>query len=45
MEKMKTQSCYFTLNLDDTIDEKESLRDLGIMMSNDAFISIHVESV
>ena len=44
-EDLKQSTCYFTPNLDDIIDEKESLRDLGIMMSNDASFSIHVESV
>ena len=44
-DDLKQSTCYLTPNSDDIIEEKESLRDLGIMMSNDASFSIHVELV
>ena len=42
---LKESTSYFTPNFEDLIEEKESLRDLGVMMSNDATFSIHVEAV
>ena len=44
-DDLKKSTCYLTPNCEDMIEEKKSLRDLGIMMSNDASFSIHVESV
>ena len=44
-ETLKQSSSYFTPNYEDIIEEKESLRDLGVQMSNDASFSIHVETI
>jgi hypothetical protein len=33
---------YITPNYSDVLEEKDSLRDLGIMMSNDGHFSSHV---
>ena len=42
---LKESTSYFTPNYQDIIEEKESLRDLGIIMSNDCSFSSHVEVV
>ena len=42
---MKESTSYFTPNYEEVIEEKECLRDLGIIMSNDGAFSNHVESV
>ena len=42
---IKESTSYFTPNLEDIIEEKDSLRDLGIIMSNDGAFSSHVELV
>ena len=42
---LKESTIYFTPNYSDVIEEKDSLRDLGIMMSNDGHFSSHVEYV
>ena len=44
-DDLKQSTCSLTPNSDLIIDKKEPLGDLGIMMSNDASFSIHVESV
>ena len=42
---LKESTSYFTPNWELIIEEKESLRDLGVIMSNDASFSSHVEHV
>ena len=42
---LKESTSYFTLNFEDMIEEKSSLRYLGIIMSNNATFSSHVEHV
>ena len=44
-QDLKNSTLYLTPNQNDVIEEKESLRDLGIIMSNDATFSSHVEQV
>ena len=44
-DDLKQSTCHLRPNSEDIIGEKESLRDLGIIMSNDASFSIHVELV
>ena len=44
-EMIKQSTRYFTPNFENIIEEKESLRDLGVQMSSDASFSIHVEGV
>ena len=44
-QELKESTSYFTPNFDDIIEEKNNLRDLGIIMSDDATFSSHVESV
>ena len=44
-EILKQSTSYFTPNFENIIEEKESLRDLGVQMSSDASFSIHVEGV
>ena len=43
--EIKQSTSYLTPNCDDLIEEKDSLRDLGIIMSSDASFSNHVELV
>ena len=42
---LKESTSYLTPNCEEIIEEKESLRDLGIIMSNDGSFSSHVEFV
>ena len=42
---IKESTSYFTPNYEEIIEEKDSLRDLGIIMSNDGAFSSHVEFV
>ena len=42
---LKESTVYFTPNYNDVIEEKDSLRDLGIIMTNDGKFSNHVEHV
>ena len=42
---LKESTNYLTPGCEAIIEEKESLRDLGILMSNDATFSSHVEHV
>ena len=42
---IKESTVYFTPNFDDVIEEKDNLRDLGIIMTNDGKFSNHVEHV
>ena len=42
---LKNSTCYLTPNYDDIIEEKECLRDLSILMSNDGSFSNHVNLV
>ena len=42
-QELKNSTFYLTPNQDEIIEEKECLRDLGILMSNDATFSSHVE--
>ena len=42
---VKQTTNYFTPHYEDIIDEKEELRDLGIIMSSDCSFSSHVEAV
>ena len=42
---LKESTSYFTPNYEEIIEEKECLRDLGIIMSNDCSFSSHVEAV
>ena len=44
-KSIKESTSYFTPNFEDIIEEKETLRDLGIIMSNDGAFSSHVEFV
>ena len=44
-QTLKESTHYFTSNHEEIIEEKESLRDLGIIMSNDGSFSNHVEHV
>ena len=44
-KNLKESTNYFTPNYEEIIVEKESLRDLGIIMSNDCSFSSHVEVV
>ena len=44
-QELKNSTCYFTPKFKDLIEEKNSTRDLGIIMSDDATFSIHVEQV
>ena len=44
-QDLKNSTFYLTPNQDEIIEEKECLRDLGILMSNDATFSSHVELV
>ena len=44
-KSLKESTTYFTPDWKDTIEEKETLRDLGVIMSNDASFSNHVELV
>ena len=43
--ELKNSTVYLTPNQNDIIEEKEKLRDLGIIMSNDATFSSHVDTV
>ena len=42
---LKDSTFYLTPNYENIIEEKESLRDLGIIMANDASFSQHIEKV
>ena len=42
-QSLKESTSYLTPNYEDIIEEKDVLRDLGVMMSNDASFSSHVE--
>ena len=42
---IKESTVYFTPNFDEVIEEKDNLRDLGIIMTNDGKFSNHVEYV
>ena len=42
---LKKSTSYFTPDFENIIEEKSSLRDLGIILSNDASFSNHVEHV
>ena len=42
---MKDSTSYLTPNCEDLIEEKECLRDLGIMMTNDGSFSNHINLV
>jgi ribonuclease P/MRP protein subunit RPP40 len=44
-QTLKESTLYLTPNWEDIIEEKESLRDLGVIVSNDASFSNHVEHV
>ena len=44
-KEIKENTVYFTPKYEDVIEEKESLRDLGIVISNDMTFSKHVEQV
>ena len=44
-QELKDSTLYMTPNCEDIIEEKECLRDLGILMSKDANFSSHVEHV
>ena len=44
-QNLKESTFYLTPNCEDIIQEKESLRDLGVMMNNDSTFSTHVEFV
>ena len=43
--ELKDSTSYFTPNYLDVIEEKDNLRDLGIMITNDGKFSNHVEHV
>ena len=42
---LKNSTAYFTPDYEDVIEEKDTLRDLGIMITNDGKFSSHVEHV
>ena len=44
-EDLKNETNYFTPNFEDIIEEKDCLRDLGVLMSNTASFSNHVNQV
>ena len=44
-QELKNSTLYMTPNCEDIIEEKECLRDLGILMSKDANFSSHAEHV
>ena len=44
-EEVKQSTMYFTTEFEDTIDAKEQLRDLGVIMSSDAKFKAHVDHV
>ena len=44
-KEIKESTCYFTPGMDDIIEEKDSIRDLGVIMSSDATFSSHVDAV
>ena len=44
-QTLKESTLYLTPNWEDIIEEKESLKDLGVIVSNDASFSNHVEHV
>ena len=43
--ELQENGVYFTPNQEDIIEEKESLRDLGVIISNDMTFSNHVDKV
>ena len=44
-QSLKEETIYFTGDTDEIIEEKESTKDLGILMQNDAGFSQHIEKV
>ena len=44
-EELKNSTNYFTPQYEDIIEEKETLRDLGVIMSNKATFAEHIEHV
>ena len=44
-ENIKKDTLYFTSNMEEVIDQFSSLRDLGIIMSDDAKFSAHIDKV
>ena len=43
--EIKESTCYFTPGMAGSIEEKDTIRDLGVIMSSDATFSSHVEAV
>ena len=44
-EQIKMNTLYFTPNMENVIDEKDELRDLGVIMSKDMKFSKHVAKI
>ena len=44
-QTLKEDTTYFSGDYEDIIEEKESTRDLGIIMQNDGSFSLHIEKV
>ena len=44
-EDLKNSTMYFTANMEDVIQQFSSIRDLGVMISDDARFDTHIEKV
>ena len=44
-EELKNDTVYFTANMEGVIDQFSSLRDLGVILSDDAKFDCHIEKV
>ena len=44
-EDLKNDTLYFTENVENIVERKETIRDLGVMMSDDASFKDHIDKV
>ena len=44
-EDIKNNTMYFTANMEEVIDQFSTLRDLGVILSDDAKFDMHIQKV